>query len=66
MELTKEQAQTLEDVFNWAINLLEEENKKGCIIVENNNGEFERFDVKKKVQEITDLFNYFKDKIKVV
>lgn len=66
MKLTKNQAKTFEEVFNWAINLIEEEDKKGCIIVENENGQFEKFDVEKKVQEITDLFNYFKDRIEVV
>lgn len=66
IELTKKQVETLEDVFNWAVNLIEETSKENCMFVQNEDGQFEKFDVEKKVQEITDLFNYFRDNIKVV
>ena len=65
IELTKKQIKTLEDVFNWAINLIEEESKKAYLLFMNENGRFEKFDVEKKVQEITDLFDYFREKISV-
>lgn len=64
MRLTRKQALTLEQVFNWAINLLEEESTKGAVIV-SDGGEFKRFDFGNKMQEIEDLFNYFKENIEL-
>lgn len=66
MELTKEQVETLEDVFNWAVNFIEETGKDNCLFVLNESGLFERFDVDKKIKKIGELAEYIKNNIKIV
>lgn len=58
--LTKPQAHTLENVFNWALNLLEEETKKNYIVIQAKDGLFEKFDFETESKKIVELFEYLK------
>lgn len=65
MELTKEQIKTLENVFNWALNLLEEELKENVLFRQNEKGEFEEVKLKDEEKKIVDLFQIMKKEIKI-
>lgn len=65
MELTKEQIKTLENVFNWALNLLEEKLKESVLFRQNEKGEFEKVELKDEEKKIVDLFETMKKEIKI-
>lgn len=65
MELTKEQIKTLENVFNWALNLLEEKLKESVLFRQNEKGEFEKVELKDEEKKIVDLFEAMKKEIKI-
>ncbi len=65
LKLSQEQAKVLENVFNWALNLLEEETKKNYIIFQNVDGVFEKFDFEKESKKIEELFDFFRESIEI-
>lgn len=65
IKLTMEQIKTLENVFNWALNLIEEESQKEYVLFVNKDGLFEKFDTEKETQKINDLFDFFRDHIEI-
>ncbi|MBR4004174.1 MAG: hypothetical protein IKI95_09060 [Clostridia bacterium] len=65
IKLTMEQIKTLENVFNWALNLIEEESQKEYVLFVSKDGLFEKFDTEKETQKINDLFDFFRDHIEI-
>lgn len=62
LKLTKEQVRVLENAFNWALNLLEEETKKNYIVIQNKDGVFEKFDFETESKKLEELFDFFQTK----
>ena len=65
MELTKKQIKTLEDVFNYAVNALDEADTEGYLLQMDENGCFEKFDKDKKQEDIFNLWEYMKKQITI-
>ena len=66
MKLTQEQLELLNDVFSYALNALEETAQEGIMFVQNEKGEFEKFDVENKTEDIMKLAEYMQENFEIV
>jgi hypothetical protein len=66
VKITKKQISLLNDVFNWALNLLEDATKDSCIFEPDENGEYQQLDVEKKTNEIYELAEYLQSNFDIV
>lgn len=64
IKLTKQEMKTLENVFNYAIRYLDDQD--GFLFVIGTDGTAEHIDVDKKVADIESLFNLIKDRLEII